>query len=259
MSGNRPKVGLALSAGAVRGLSHLGTIQVLEEEGIPIDLIAGTSAGSLVGGLYALGHEVKYLKQLACSINWEHISDLTIPKKGLIAGNRFLEFLRVLTQNKTFAETKLPFACVAADIRTGEEVVMNMGSVAEAIRASTSIPGIYCPYFHDGRMLVDGAVVNRIPINVARQMGADVVIAVDVGFGIGSSKVSNIFEILMQASDIMAREISRFHWPNADVLIQPEVGHISAMDLRKAQILIDMGAEATRAKIPEIKKLIGVG
>lgn len=256
----RPKVGLALSSGAVKGLAHLGVLQVFEEEGIPIDFIAGTSAGSLVGGLYACGQELKYLKQLACSIKWEHISEVTIPKKGLILGNRFLDFLKVMTQNKTFDQVNIPFAAIATDIRTGEAVLMNDGLVAEAIRASTSIPGIYAPFQRNGQMLVDGAVVDRIPITTVRKMGADLVIAVDVGFGIGSAKLSNIFEILIQASDIMQREICKHCWPQADVLIEPAVSQFSGMDLRKANELMEAGMEATRAKIPEIKNLLtGVG
>lgn len=256
----RPRVGLALSSGAVKGLAHLGVLQVLEEEGIPIDCIAGTSAGSLVGGLYACGHEIKYLKQLACSIKWEHISEVTIPKKGLILGNRFLDFLKVLTQNKTFDQLKLPFAAIATDIRMGEAVLLNEGLVAEAIRASTSIPGIYVPFNRNGQMLVDGAVVDRIPITTVRKMGADIVIAVDVGFEIGTARLNNIFEILIQASDIMQREICKHYWPEADVMIEPAVSQYSGMDLRKADELIEAGSEAARAKIPEIKKLLtGVG
>lgn len=258
METTRPKVGLALSSGAIRGLAHLGALQVFEEEHIPIDFIAGTSAGALVGGLYALGHQIKYLKQLACSIKWEHVTELTIHKKGLVAGNRLLDFLRILTQDRTFAEVHIPFNAVATDLKNGEKVILNSGSVAEAIRASISIPGIYVPFHKDGKILCDGAVVDRIPINVVRDMGADIVIAIDIGFGIGTSKLSNIFEILLQASDITTRELSKLSWENADVLIEPKVSHISAVDLRRSSELIEAGIAAARAKIPEIKKLIGV-
>ena len=258
MEMRRPKVGLALSSGAIRGLAHLGAIQVFEEEGIPIDIITGTSAGALVGGLYALGHQIKYLKQLACNIKWEHVTEIAIHKKGLVAGNRLLEFLRILTQDRTFDDLNIPFAAVATDLRTGEKVILNTGPVAEAIRASISIPGIYVPFQKDGRLLCDGAVVDRIPITLAREMGADVVVAIDIGFGIGTSKLSNIFEILLQASDITTRELSKLSWEYADVLIEPKVSHLPAMDLRKAEELIEAGIAAARVKIPEIKKLIGV-
>ncbi|AZR72736.1 esterase [Anoxybacter fermentans] len=258
MEEGRPKIGLALSSGAVRGLAHLGVIEVFEKEGIPIDMIAGTSAGSLVGGLYALGLELKYLKQLALNIRWEHITDITIPRRGLVAGNKLLEFLRFLTQDKTFDQLKIPFTAVATDIERGERVLINSGSVAEAIRASTSIPGIYVPFKKDGRLLVDGAITDRIPIGVVKDMGADVVIAVDVGFNIGYSKLSNIFEILIQSSDIMLREISRERWTDADILIQPAVNHLPAMDLNYAEEIIQAGIDAARNMLPEIKKMTGV-
>lgn len=259
MTDERIKIGLALSSGAIRGFSHLGVLQVFEEEGIPVDIIAGTSAGSLVGGLYALGIELKYLIQLATNIKWEHFTDLTIPKRGLILGKRFLDFLHVLTQNKTFDDVKIPFAAVATDIERGEPVIFRSGSIAEAIRASSSIPGIYVPYRKDGRLLVDGALVDRVPISLVREMGADIVIAVDVGFGIGRTRLKNIFEILLQASDIMMREISRERWLDADIIIRPEVGHLPAMDLGLAEVMIEAGISAARKMIPEIKQMIGVG
>lgn len=255
----RPKVGLALSSGAIRGLAHLGVLEVFEKEGIPIDLIAGTSAGSLIGGLYALGQELKYLHQLATKLKWEHLTDLTFSRRGLVAGKKLLDFLNLLTQGKTFEDLQIPFIAVATDIELGEPVLLKSGSVAEAIRASSSIPGIYNPFEKNGRLLVDGALVDRIPINVVKDMGADIVIAVDVGFGIGESKLKNVFEILVQASDIMMRELSRKHWLDADIIIQPSVGQFPAMDLRMADVIIKAGVEATKPLIPEIKKKIGVG
>ncbi len=259
MTKDRPKVGLALSSGALRGLAHLGVIGVLEEEEIPIDLVAGTSAGSLVGGLYAVGHKIKYLKQLANNIKWEHLADLTIPKRGLVAGNRFLDFLQFITHGVNFDQLKIPFTAVATDLERGERVLINSGSVAEAIRASTSIPGIYVPFYKDNRLLVDGACVDRIPISVVKDMGADFVIAVDVGFGIGNSKLSNIFEILIQASDILSREISREQWIEADILIQPQVGQFPAMDFCYASKIIEAGVESAKKVVPKIKEMLGVG
>lgn len=259
MTEKRPKVGLALSSGAIRGLAHLGVLEVLETEGIPIDLIAGTSAGSLIGGLYALGQELKHLQKLAINLKWEHLTDLTFSRRGLVAGNKLLDFLNLLTQQKSFADLQIPFTAVATDIELGEAILLRSGSVAEAIRASSSIPGIYHPFEKDGRLLVDGALVDRIPISVVKDMGADVVIAVDVGFGIGESKLKNIFEILVQASDIMMRELSRKRWLDADIIIRPQVGQFPAMDLKNADLIIKAGVDATQPLIPEIKKMIGVG
>lgn len=259
MAEGRPKVGLALSSGAIRGFSHMGVLQVFEEEGIPVDIIAGTSAGALVGGLYAMGHEIKYLQQLALNIRWEHVTDITIPRRGFVAGKKLLAFLRLITKGKKIEDLSIPFAAVATDIQNGERVVFKKGPLAEAIRASTSIPGIYIPYQKDGRMLVDGAVVDRIPISIVRELGAEIVIGVDVGFSIGHAKLNSIFEVLLQTSDIMAREISRERWIDADLLIRPSVSHLSAMDLNNTEQIIQAGVEATRNLIPELKKLTGVG
>ena len=258
MRKERPKVGIALCSGAIRGMAHIGVLEVFEEAGIPVDMIAGTSAGSLVGGLYALGLELKYLKQLATNIRWEHISDLTVPRRGLIAGKKFLDFLKFLTQNKTFEDLEIPFKAVATDIERGERIVLESGSVAEAIRASTSIPGIYVPFEKDGRLLVDGAIVDRIPISLVKEMEADIIIGVDVGFNIGYSKLNNIFEILIQTTDIMVREVSRERWIDADILIKPEVGQYPGMDMSNADKIIQAGREAAEKEIDNIKKLIGV-
>ncbi len=259
MVNERPKVGLALSSGAIRGFAHLGVLQVFEEEGIPIDMIGGTSAGSLIGGLYALGQELKYLRKLATNIKWEHLTDLTLPRRGLVAGKRLLDFLRVITHDKTFDDLLIPFVAVATDIERGEPVILKSGSVAEAIRASSSIPGIYVPFKKEGRLLVDGALVDRIPISLVKEMGADMVIAVDVGFSIGRTRLKNIFEIMIQASDIMMREISREGWIDADIIIRPEVAHLPAMDLGLADVMIQAGIDAARKMVPEIKQMTGVG
>lgn len=254
----RPKIGLALSSGAIRGMAHLGVLQVFEEEGIPIDMIAGTSAGSLIGGLYALGHELKYLIQLAENLKWEHLTDITVPRQGFVAGKRLLDFLQVLTKNKTFNDLQIPFVAVAADLANGKRVLLKSGSIAEAIRASSSIPGIYVPYTLKGRMLVDGAIIDRIPISVVKDMGADIVIAVDVGYAVLKEKPTTIFEILFQASDIMMREISREKLVIADVLIRPEVGQFSSMDLSNSGEIIQAGVDAARKILPRIRKMTGV-
>ncbi|MEC9487966.1 MAG: patatin-like phospholipase family protein [Halanaerobium sp.] len=252
----RKKVGLALGAGAVRGLAHLGVIEVLEREGIPIDFIAGTSIGAMVGGLYCTGLETNRLIQLATNLNWEHLTDLAIPKKGLVRGKKILELLQLLTRGKEISQLDIPFAAVACDIQQGEKVIIKEGSLADAIRASISVPGIYIPYQYQGRLLVDGAVLDRVPVDVVRDAGMDLVIAVEVGFMGANSRVDNIFEIILQSIDIMQRKIMRETLTKADLLLTPPLGHIASTNLQRADECIEEGRKAAEAKLEEIFTLL---
>ena len=178
------KIGIALGSGSARGLAHIGVLEVLQKEGIPVDMVAGTSAGAMIGALYAQGKDIDMMKSLAISLKGRKLVPLidpSIPKSGLIQGRRIKRLLSsYLGGNTRFEEMKLPFACVATDIETGEEIVINQGSVLDAIRASISIPGIFSVTRWKDRYLVDGALVNPVPVDVLIRMGADFVIAVNV-------------------------------------------------------------------------------
>jgi NTE family protein len=152
----RAKIGLALGAGSARGVAHIGVLQVLEEAGINIDYLTGTSMGSLIGSFYAAGMDLKRLEGLAYQMDWDLITDITVPLKGLLSGKKTKEFVQLLTKNKKFSELEVPFAVVAADIQSGEEVVIKEGLVADAVRGSVSIPGVYVPYQLGENLLVDG-------------------------------------------------------------------------------------------------------
>lgn len=177
------KIGLALGSGSARGLAHIGVIKVLEENHIPISMIAGTSMGSLIGALYASGLTGTELEEIACNTNLKTTSRLFMPTpsvQGLIDGNRINDFLVSLMGNRSFSSLKMPFAAVAADIERAEEVVMTDGLLVKAIRASISIPGIFTPAMLKGRSLVDGGLMNPVPVDVVKNLGADYIIAVDV-------------------------------------------------------------------------------
>ncbi len=180
----KPKIGVALGSGSARGLAHIGVLEVLQKEGIPIDMVAGTSAGAVIGGLYARGKGIDEIISLALELKGRKLVSLidpSFPKSGFIKGGRVKSLLSsYFGGDINFDEMKLPFACVATDIETGEEVVIDQGSVLEAIRASISIPGIFSVARWEGRHLVDGALVNPIPVDVLRRMGAGFVIAVNV-------------------------------------------------------------------------------
>ena len=190
------KVGLALGGGAARGLAHIGVLDVLQKEGIPIDMIAGTSAGAVVGAIYAWNQDTARIKKEALEVNWRKVAPLidpSLPKSGLIKGKKIKDLLAsYIGGNIKFSDLKIPFACVATDIDTGEEVVIDQGSVPEALRASISIPGIFTVVKREGRYLVDGGLTNPVPVNVVKRMGADFIIAVnvipDVSVRIGKDK-----------------------------------------------------------------------
>jgi len=177
------KIGYALGGGAARGLAHIGVLKVLCENGISPDIIAGTSIGAIIGGLYAGGLAPIEIEQLVLGLDWKkllYLMDMTLPLNGLLQGKRVVSLLKSILGNTTFSQLRCDFACVATDIISGEQVVLRDGSLIEAVRASISIPGIFTPVAHNGRYLVDGGLVNTVPVSVCREMGAQYVIGVNV-------------------------------------------------------------------------------
>lgn len=251
-----PRVGLALGSGGLRGLAHIGVLKVLESENVPIDCIAGCSIGSLIGALYAAGLGWENIAKLAKGLKRRHWLDFIVPKMGIIAGERILQIMRILTQHKSFADLAIPLAVVATDLQEGREVVFTTGSVAEAVRASISVPGIFVPAEVNGMRLVDGAVVNPTPVDVARRMGADIVIAVDLAHAGTIPSVNNMFDVVIQAIDIMERELGKHRQRFCDVIIRPAVGHISPSAFDAVEECMALGEEAAREKLPDIKRLL---
>ena len=187
------KIGLVLGSGGARGYAHLGVLKALYEADIDIDLVVGTSFGAIVGAGYAAGRNIYELEKIALEIGWIKLLKMidVAPPKGIFAGNKLERFFSVLTQQKDFSELKIPLTVVATDIKTGEEVLINKGSVSKAILASSAFPGIFAPVEIDNRWLVDGVLVNPLPIQTAFDMGADIVIAVDV-----SSSIDNVNHLI---------------------------------------------------------------
>ncbi|RXT15069.1 patatin-like phospholipase family protein [Ammoniphilus sp. CFH 90114] len=256
---HKPKVGLALGSGGARGIAHIGVIKVLEEEGIPIDYISGSSMGSLVGAFYAAGISPDMMKKLAINLKRKYWIDLTVPKMGFVAGDKIKEMVRILTHGKNIEELEIPLAIVATDLEKGERVVFTKGPVFQAVRASVSIPGIFVPEMVDGKMLVDGGVIDRVPVTVVKDMGADVVIGVDVGMISSVGKFTSIFDIIAQTIQVMEREIFRFRISEADVMVTPEVGAYSATSFNEIEELIQAGERAAREAITEIKQVLQLG
>lgn len=180
------KIGLALGSGSARGLAHIGVIHALEEAGIKIDFVSGTSVGALIGSVYASG-KLDAFERVSSDFDWKKIAyffDIVFPKSGLIDGNKVEDFVREYVHSKTIEDLPIPFQAVASDINTGEEVILDKGDVIKAVRASISVPGIFTPVRKNGHVLVDGGLVNPVPVSTARSMGAEFVIAVDLNHDI---------------------------------------------------------------------------
>lgn len=253
---SQPKIGLALGSGGARGFAHLGVIKVLTEHQIPIHLISGSSMGALVGSFYGAGLDIHRLYKLAIAFKRKYYLDFTVPKMGFIAGKRLKELIRLFTHGKTIEQLDIPVAIVATDLIKGRKVVFQQGSIADAVRASISIPGIFVPERIDGQLLVDGGVIDRVPVSVARDMGADIVIAVDVSHVKINEEITSIFDVILQSIDIMQDELVRHREIASDVMIRPHVEHFSARAFTKIEEIIQIGEEETIKQLPKITAML---
>ena len=254
-----PKVGLALGGGGARGFAELGVLRVLEQEKIPIDIIVGTSVGSLIAALYADTGDVLQLEFEALMIKEEDIFDrdlMSFWSGGFVKGERIEKFLETRLKHKTIETLKVPFAAVATDLRTGKTVVLDRGSVSRAVHASAAIPGVFVPVVLDDRTLVDGGVTDPIPADVARKKGAEVVIAVAIPAEVPSEAPSNPIQVALHAVTVMSEEIGRCGALAADVVITPDVGNVPYDDFNQKKRLIEAGANATREALPKIREAI---
>lgn len=254
---DHPKIGLALGAGGARGFAHLGAIMALTEAGIPIHLIAGSSMGALVASFYGAGIDLDRLYKLSLAFKRKYFLDFTVPKMGFIAGKKVKEFIRVFTHGKNIEELTIPIGIVTTDLLTGEKVVFKDGPIADAVRASISIPGIFVPEKYNGRILVDGGVRDRVPVSVAKEMGADIVIAVDVSRVKRNAEISSIYDVIMQSIDIMQSEIVNYREIEADIMIRPPVENYSSQAFTNIEEIIKLGEEETKRQLKQIETVIG--
>jgi NTE family protein len=258
--GRRPRLGLALSGGAARGIAHVGVLKVLAEHGVPVDCVAGTSAGALVGGAFASGMPVEEIESLGRRLRWRDLGRMTLSRLGAQTNAPTEEFVRARYPVTRFEELPTPFAAVATDLRTGAAVIMrDEGDVAFAVRASCALPGWYIPVVDEhGRQLVDGGLVANLPTSIVRALGAEVVVAVDVNFDgakfLGAP--ASVIGVLLQSIVVVQRTAVEYQRQLADVVISPPVGHLRWDEMSHAHEFIDAGVEATRAAIPAIKELL---
>lgn len=257
MEKRQPVVGLVLGAGSARGLAHIGVLQVLKEEEIDIDFIVGSSMGAMVGAIYTSGADLYMLEKMLDCMNTNLMLDVQVPRFGFVAGKRIDSFITLLTKNKSFDQLDPPLIAVATDLISGERVIFEQGPVVEAVRASISIPGVFTPVRKDDMVLVDGAVIDRLPVEVARDRGADIIIAVDVTFGPDKKvTIKNTIDVIMTSLDIMQKYHFDLCGSQADILIQPAVGNFASRDFENAKEIINLGRTATLDKVQEIKQKI---
>jgi NTE family protein len=251
-----PKIALALGGGAARGFAHVGVIKILEAQGIVPDIVAGTSAGSLVGALYAGGYSGYELQKVAMKINEESVGDWIFPNRGFIKGESLQKFVNNALNNRALEKLDRIFAVTATDLRSGKAVVFRTGNTGIAVRASSSIPGVFQPVKINGSEYVDGGLVSPIPVKVARSLGADIVIAVDVASKPKATNVEDTIGIVLQTFNIMSESISAYELTEADVVIRPNVANIGPADFDQKYTAILEGEKAAQAAIAAIREKI---
>ncbi|MFH0731843.1 MAG: patatin-like phospholipase family protein [Candidatus Omnitrophota bacterium] len=248
------KITLVLGGGSARGLAHIGLLKVLDREKIPIDLIVGTSIGALVGATYALGLDLAKTEKIALRTKWWHITDFVTSKIGLLKGNNLANVINEAVENKNFEDAKIPLAVVTTDIERGDRVVLTSGNLTDAIRASCSLPGIFVPIRINDRLLVDGGLMESVPVKAAQQLGATFTIACDVGFCVKKEKITNLFQMIFQSIQIAGNELNKLQAKPADITIMPKLPNdIDQMAFDKAELIIYKGEDAAEQAIPLIR------
>ena len=251
-----PRIGLALGGGAARGFAHIGVIQVLEENGLRPDLVVGTSAGSLVAALYAAGRSGAELGLLADSMDESAVTDWAFPGRGLIRGEALAKYVRDHTGGRNIEQMRMPLGIVATDLDSGEAILFQRGDPGVAVRASSAVPAVFQPVRIGLREYVDGGLVSPVPVRFARQMGADLVIAVDISAAPEGSATGDAMRMLLQTFSIMGRSINHFELRDADVVLRPKLAGVSGTDFGARKRSIQAGREAALAQLPGLRERI---
>jgi NTE family protein len=253
----QPKIGLALGGGAAKGFAHVGVIKVLEASGFTPAVVSGTSAGSVVGALYASGLNGFALQEQSFALDEDRIKDLTLfGVGGVIKGDKLQAYVNELVKNRPLEQMAKPFAAVAADLDSGERIIFNRGNTGQAVRASCSIPGVFQPAVIAGKRYVDGGLVSPVPVDAARQLGADIVIAVDISSKAKDGKAAGILSNLNQTITIMGQKLGEQEMTRADVIIRPRVGQIGAADLDQKHVALLEGEKAAQDALPALRAAI---
>ncbi|HWR58194.1 MAG TPA: patatin-like phospholipase family protein [Thermodesulfovibrionales bacterium] len=250
------KVAVVLGAGASKGFAHIGVLKVLESNKIPVHMIVGTSAGSFVGSLYAYGFNAFQLQKMSFSMEKGDIIDITIPDNGFVKGEKLEEYVNKAVNNTPIEKMRIPFYAVATDIQHGKEMVFGRGNTGMAVRASSSIPGVFRPIKIESKVYVDGGVVSPVAVDTAKRLGADVVIAVDVSSDLDSTQPETTVGTILQSISIMYSKLATVQLARADVVIRPKVGFIASDDFSKRHEAVLEGEKAALEALPAIQSII---
>lgn len=255
---DRPTLGLALGGGAVLGFAHIGLLAALEEAAIRPELVAGTSAGAIVAGLYAFGVPPDRMREILSPLTWRKVSGFSRTSLGLLSNEPVAELLEEEVGDARIEDARVPLAIVAADIHTGDRVVLTKGPLGDAVRASAAIPGIYTPVVINGRTLVDGGIVENVPVQVARELGADRVVAATLGDALDFDEVHTLLGVLTNAFLITLNTATRLNLElaQADVLIKPDLEPHNHWDMKQRDELIRKGYVAGKDALPRIRQIV---
>ncbi len=255
------KIGLALGGGAARGFAHVGVIAVLEEAGLKPQIVVGTSAGSLVAALYATGKTSAQLQQTALNMEEVAITDWMLPifGRGMFRGEALARYVNELTANRLIENMAIPLGIVATDLGNGQAVLFQKGDTGTAVRASSAVPAVFVPVRINGRDYVDGGLVSPVPVRFARQMGADVVVAVDISIPPEANPASDTLQILLQTFAIMGKSINQYELKDADVVVRPSQIGLKSADFSARQRAMDAGRAAMLAALPALKARLALG
>ena len=250
-----PRIGLALGGGAARGFAHVGVIQVLEEAGIKVDLVAGTSAGSLVAAIYASGKNGTQLQQVSEAMEEAMLTDWTLPllNRGMLRGEAMARYVNTQVGGKLIEAMPLPLGIVATDLNSGEAILFRRGDTGFAVRASSAVPSVFQPVKISGHEYVDGGLVSPVPVRSARQMGAELVIAVDISSAPEGNPAGDTLQVLLQTFAIMGKSINAFELRDADVVVRPSLAGIGSADFGSRRRSIEAGRQAMLARLPQLK------
>ena len=252
------KLGLALGGGAARGFAHVGVIQVLEEAGIQPQLVVGTSAGSLVAALYASGKTGAQLQRVAETMEEAALTDWTIPwlSRGMMRGDALARYVSTQTGGRRIEDSRLPLGIVATDLHSGQGMLFQRGDMATAVRASSAVPSVFEPVRIGGRDYVDGGLVSPVPVRYARQMGADLVLAVDISSAPEGNKAADMLQILLQTFTIMSKSINGFELKEADLVVRPALTHVGSAAFSERRRSIEAGRQAMLQALPQLRELL---
>ena len=252
------KIVLALGGGAARGLANIGVLKVFQREEIPIDLVVGSSIGSLVGAGFCLGIPIYKMEKAALEFSVNQLTDFSVSRKSLLRGKKLEDFINFFVEGKTFSDIQIPLAVTTTDIETGEELVYQKGDLKKILTASCSWPGIFPPIEMDSRKLVDGGIRNSIPVKNALDLGGNFIIAVHIGFCVKNTSLDNLFQLFIQSIQILGEELDHYQTTRADVVIKPTLRDLDQFAFDRAGEAIRDGEKAAEEMLPKIKKKLGL-